>query len=231
MICVSILFVSFVSFSSPNHPASFSRVFELPVNSSTTCGEVIATIKKELGLTSARNGFGLFESCGSVDKYLEEKYSVADVLSKWEKYEAHGINPDGDRWKLVFKLFAFFDPLSKNLSPTEQEFMFEQAFENVMCRRFPANDDTQIKLAALRTQVCCACVCVCLWVCVCVYVCVYVCVFVFVFVFVFVCLFVCVWCLTTRFVSCPTSLTAHTVSPFPRSMLSATTRTARTCRT
>ena len=77
---------------------------------------------------------------------------VADVLSKWEKYEAHGINPDGDTWKLVFKLFAFFDPFARDLSQTEQEFLFEQAFESVMNRRFPADDDTLIRLAALRTQ-------------------------------------------------------------------------------
>jgi myosin X len=30
--------------------------------------------------------------------------------------------------------------------------LFEQAFEAVMNRRYPANDDTLIKLAALRTQ-------------------------------------------------------------------------------
>jgi hypothetical protein len=78
---------------------------------------------------------------------------VADVISKWEKYEAHGINPDGDAWKLVFKLFAFFDPLARDLSKTEQEFLFEQAFESVMARRFPADDETLVKLAALRVQV------------------------------------------------------------------------------
>jgi len=109
-------------------------------------------VKKELGLQRSRNGFGLFESCGMVDKYLEDKYMVADVISKWEKYEQHGINPDGDSWKLVFKLFAFFDPLARDLSKTEQEFLFEQAFESVMARRFPTDDDTLIRLAALRVQ-------------------------------------------------------------------------------
>ena len=43
-------------------------------------------VKKELGLVQCRNGFGLFENCGHVDKYLEEKYTIADILSKWEKY-------------------------------------------------------------------------------------------------------------------------------------------------
>jgi hypothetical protein len=61
---------------------------------------------------------------------------VADILSKWEKYEAHGINPDGGTWALIFKLFSFYDALDPTLSKTEQEFLFEQAFESVMLRRY-----------------------------------------------------------------------------------------------
>jgi myosin X len=77
---------------------------------------------------------------------------VADILSKWEKYEAHGIMPDGGSWALVFKLFSFYDALDQHLSLTEQEFLFEQAVESVMSRRYPADDDLLIKLAALRTS-------------------------------------------------------------------------------
>lgn len=128
------------------------RDLQIPVTSSTSCGEVIGEIKRQLGLIGCRNGFGLFENCGSVDKYLEDKYVVADILSKWEKYEAHGIMPDGGTWALVFKLFSFYDALDTNLTKTEQEFLFEQAFESVMQRRYPADADMLIKLAALRTQ-------------------------------------------------------------------------------
>ena len=81
------------------------------------------------------------------------QYIVADVLSKWEKYEAHGINPEGGTWMIVFKLFAFFDPRAVNLSKTEQEFLFEQAVECVMDRTYPTDEDSLIKLAAYRTQV------------------------------------------------------------------------------
>ncbi len=49
------------------------RNVEFQVNSATSCGEVIAHVKKELGLQRSRNGFGLFENCGTVDKYLEDK--------------------------------------------------------------------------------------------------------------------------------------------------------------
>ncbi len=42
------------------------------------------------------------------------------MLSKWEKYEAHGLNPDGGKWQLVFKLFSFYDPCAPDLSKTEQ---------------------------------------------------------------------------------------------------------------
>jgi len=128
------------------------RVIEHPITSSTTCGEVIAAVKKQLDLVKCRNGFGLFENCGSVTKYLEDKYAVADVLSKWEKYEAHGVNPDNGSWRLVFKLFSFYDPMAPDLSGAEKEFLYEQAFETVMARKFPASDAELIKLAALRTQ-------------------------------------------------------------------------------
>eukprot|EP00039_Didymoeca_costata_P001385 m.52055 g.52055 ORF g.52055 m.52055 type:complete len:1903 (+) comp10770_c0_seq2:130-5838(+) len=125
---------------------------ELKIGSSTTCGDVIGSVKEKLKLSDCANGFGLFESCGLVDKYLEEKMTIADTLSKWEKYQAHGINPDGGQWKLVFKLFSFYDPLNPNLSKVEQEFLFEQAFESVMNRRYPADEKMLIELAALRTQ-------------------------------------------------------------------------------
>ena len=64
----------------------------------------------------------------------------------------HGINPDGGTWRLVFKLFSFYDPLNLKLSKVEREFLFEQAFESVLNKKFPADDETLIKLAALRTQ-------------------------------------------------------------------------------
>ena len=52
----------------------------------------------------------------------------------------------------MFKLFSFYDPLNAKLSKTEQEFLFEQAFESVMQRRYPASDETLVTLAAFRLQ-------------------------------------------------------------------------------
>jgi hypothetical protein len=45
----------------------------MPITSSTTCGEVLAHVKNELGLVTCRNGYGLFESCATIEKYLDEK--------------------------------------------------------------------------------------------------------------------------------------------------------------
>jgi myosin X len=130
------------------------QTIALPVQSNTTVGQVLTEIKTQLDLTECSNGFGLFESCGFIDKYLEEKVMIADTLSKWEKYIKHGIgtSSDGDQWKFVFKLFSFYDPLNAKLSTVEQEFLFEQAFESVMNRRYPADDPMLVELAALRTQ-------------------------------------------------------------------------------
>ena len=128
------------------------QLLEFPITSSTTCGEVIAQIKGKLKLENCANGFGLFEGCGQVHKCLMDKHFVSDVLSKWEVHEAPGINPDGGNWQLIFKLFAFRDPLSPQLSVVEQKFIYEQAFESVMNRKFPADDETLEKLLALRMQ-------------------------------------------------------------------------------
>lgn len=57
------------------------RVIDIPVTSSTSCLQIIDHIKNELALTSCRNGFGLFESCGGVSKYLEEKVGVLCVCA------------------------------------------------------------------------------------------------------------------------------------------------------
>jgi myosin X len=129
-----------------------NRQVDLAITSSTTVREVIVQVKQQFKLDNCVNGFGLFENCGLIHKYLEERYAVADIVSKWEKYEAHGINTDGENWRLFFKLFSFFDPRSDKISLVEQEFLFEQAFDSVMNRRYPADNSMLIKLAACRTQ-------------------------------------------------------------------------------
>lgn len=63
-------------------------MLEVPVNSNTTCGEVINSVKQELDLLTSVNGFGLFESCGPVDKYLEDKVGrimTAAMPKLWPK--------------------------------------------------------------------------------------------------------------------------------------------------
>jgi myosin X len=127
------------------------KEIDVKISSSSTCADVLKEVKVKLKLESCSNGFGLFETCGIVDKYLEEKAIVADVYSKWEKYEAHQIGDTG-AWKLVFKLFSFYNPLSPTLSGVEQEFLFEQAFDSVMSHKYPANEKELLELAALRTQ-------------------------------------------------------------------------------
>ena len=121
-----------------------SKELDVKISSSSTCADVLKEVKTMLKLENCSNGFGLFETCGVVDKYLEEKAIVADVYSKWEKYEA--------AYFLVFKLFTFYDPLSTKLSVVEQEFLYEQAFDSVMNHKYPASEKDLLELAALRTQ-------------------------------------------------------------------------------
>jgi myosin X len=42
------------------------------------------------------------------------------------RYEVHGINEGGNRWRLFFKLFCFLDTKSIPKDSLEAGFMFEQ---------------------------------------------------------------------------------------------------------
>ena len=64
----------------------FCSTLDIPISSSATCGEVIMLIKKELALVKCVNGFGLFESCGNVQKYLEEKVAQPSFLFHFSDY-------------------------------------------------------------------------------------------------------------------------------------------------
>jgi myosin X len=68
------------------------------------------------------------------------------------RYEVHGINEGGNRWRLFFKLFCFLDTKSIPKDSLEAGFMFEQAYDDVIQGRFPSTTQTLVRLAALRVQ-------------------------------------------------------------------------------
>ncbi|XP_021114292.1 unconventional myosin-X isoform X2 [Heterocephalus glaber] len=124
---------------------------KITIASHTTAGEVVEKLIRGLAMEDSRNMFALFEHNGRVDKAIESRTVVADVLAKFEKLAAM---PDaGDLpWKFYFKLYCFLDTDSVPKDSVEFAFMFEQAHEAVIHGHHPAPEDTLQVLAALRLQ-------------------------------------------------------------------------------
>eukprot|EP00118_Oscarella_pearsei_P013163 m.102222 g.102222 ORF g.102222 m.102222 type:complete len:1858 (+) comp37156_c0_seq6:100-5673(+) len=124
---------------------------KISISSATTAGEVVHKLSLGIGVMDSKNRFALFEQCGELSKAIEDRAVVADILAKFERYEAHGINEGGKRWRLFFKLFCFLD-VNVSTDSLEFGFMFEQAYNDVIQSRFPAPTQTYVRLAALRIQ-------------------------------------------------------------------------------
>ncbi|KAJ8025311.1 Unconventional myosin-X [Holothuria leucospilota] len=125
---------------------------EISINSSTTAGHVVRTLVKGLNLEDCLNKFALFERSGMVERAIENRMVVADVLARFERYKVRNLSDRGHPWQLFFKLSCFVD--TENVDPygLEYSFMYEQAHEDVIQQHYPASDETLIYLAALRMQ-------------------------------------------------------------------------------
>lgn len=123
---------------------------KITINSHTTAGEVVEKLLKGLSMEDCKNMFALFEHNDTIDRAIESKTVVADVLAKFEKLANKG--EEGEGWKFYFKLFCFSEPESVPTDSVEFAFMFEQAHEAVIKGQYPAPEETLQFLAALRLQ-------------------------------------------------------------------------------
>ncbi|KAM5264416.1 unconventional myosin-X [Ctenodactylus gundi] len=124
---------------------------KITVGSHTTAGEVVEKLIRGLAMEDSRNMFALFENNGHVDKAIESRTIVADVLAKFEKLAA--TSEGGDQpWKFYFKLYCFLDTDNVPKDSVEFAFMFEQAHEAVIHGHHPAPEESLQVLAALRLQ-------------------------------------------------------------------------------
>ncbi|XP_012577282.1 PREDICTED: unconventional myosin-X isoform X1 [Condylura cristata] len=124
---------------------------KITINSHTTAGEVVEKLIRGLAMEDSRNMFALFEHNGRVDKAIESRTIVADVLAKFEKLAA--TSEAGDvPWKFYFKLYCFLDTDNVPKDSVEFAFMFEQAHEAVIHGHYPAPEENLQVLAALRLQ-------------------------------------------------------------------------------
>ncbi|XP_068602601.1 unconventional myosin-X [Brachionichthys hirsutus] len=125
---------------------------KISINSHTTAGEVVEKLIRGLAMEDSRNMFALFEHNDTVDKAVESRVLVADVLAKFERMAGSEEGEDDGRWKLYFKLYCFLDVESMPKEGVEFAFMFEQAHESLTRGHFPAREETLQHLAALRLQ-------------------------------------------------------------------------------
>uniref|UniRef100_A0A2K5F021 Myosin X n=1 Tax=Aotus nancymaae TaxID=37293 RepID=A0A2K5F021_AOTNA len=113
--------------------------------------QVVEKLIRGLAMEDSRNMFALFEYNGHVDKAIESRTVVADVLAKFEKLAA--TSEVGDLpWKFYFKLYCFLDTDNVPKDSVEFAFMFEQAHEAVIHGHHPAPEENLQVLAALRLQ-------------------------------------------------------------------------------
>uniref|UniRef100_A0A672PMT3 Unconventional myosin-X-like n=1 Tax=Sinocyclocheilus grahami TaxID=75366 RepID=A0A672PMT3_SINGR len=124
---------------------------KISINSHTTAGEVVEKLIRGLAMEDSRNMFALFEHSNLIDRAVESRVIVADVLAKFERLAGSEVEEDGP-WKLYFKLYCFLDVESMPKEGVEFVFMFEQAHECLISGHFPAHEDTLQHLAALRLQ-------------------------------------------------------------------------------
>ncbi|XP_016315703.1 unconventional myosin-X-like isoform X4 [Sinocyclocheilus anshuiensis] len=124
---------------------------KISINSHTTAGEVVEKLIRGLAMEDSRNMFALFEHNNLIDRAVESRVIVADVLAKFERLAGSEAEEDGP-WKLYFKLYCFLDVESMPKEGVEFVFMFEQAHECLISGHFPAHEDTLQHLAALRLQ-------------------------------------------------------------------------------
>ncbi|TNN03089.1 hypothetical protein fugu_000118 [Takifugu bimaculatus] len=125
---------------------------KISINSHTTAGEVVEKLIRGLAMEDSRNMFALFEHNNTVDKAVESRVLVADVLAKFERLAGSEEAEDDGQWKLYFKLYCFLDVESMPKEGVEFAFMFEQAHESLTRGHFPAREETLQHLAALRLQ-------------------------------------------------------------------------------
>uniref|UniRef100_A0A3Q3W028 Myosin X, like 1 n=1 Tax=Mola mola TaxID=94237 RepID=A0A3Q3W028_MOLML len=125
---------------------------KISINSHTTAGEVVEKLIRGLAMEDSRNMFALFEHNNTIDKAVESRVLVADVLAKFERLAGSGESEDDGHWKLYFKLYCFLDVESMPKEGVEFAFMFEQAHESLTRGHFPAREETLQHLAALRLQ-------------------------------------------------------------------------------
>ncbi|XP_030066757.1 unconventional myosin-X-like [Microcaecilia unicolor] len=126
---------------------------KIRVNSHTTAGEVVEKLIRGLNMEDSYNMFALFEHSRCMEKAIESRVIVADILAKFERYSLHG--NEEDEKKLYFKLYCYLDVDNVPEEGVEFAFMFEQAHESIIRGHFPAPEETLQRLAALRLQYVC----------------------------------------------------------------------------
>ncbi|XP_078239605.1 unconventional myosin-X isoform X1 [Pogona vitticeps] len=125
---------------------------QITINSHTSAGEVVEKLIRGLAMEDSRNMFALFERNKHVDKAIESRVIVADVLAKFERLAGSVEEEEDGHWQLYFKLYCFLDVENVPKEGVEFAFMFEQAHESLIDGHFPGPEETLQHLAALRLQ-------------------------------------------------------------------------------
>uniref|UniRef100_A0A8C3P901 Myosin X n=1 Tax=Chrysemys picta bellii TaxID=8478 RepID=A0A8C3P901_CHRPI len=108
---------------------------KITINSHTSAGEVVEKLIRGLAMEDSRNMFALFERNQHVDRAIESRVIVADILAKFERLAGSEEEEEEGQWQLYFKLYCFLDIENVPREGVEFAFMFEQV-RCVRGRRF-----------------------------------------------------------------------------------------------
>uniref|UniRef100_A0A8C9UH24 Myosin X n=1 Tax=Serinus canaria TaxID=9135 RepID=A0A8C9UH24_SERCA len=125
---------------------------KITINSHTSAGEVVEKLIRGLAMEDSRNMFALFEHNQQVDRAVESRVIVADILNPGLLSNCDLHCEHSRQWQLYFKLYCFLDIENVPKDGVEFAFMFEQAHESLIAGHFPGPEDTLQRLAALRLQ-------------------------------------------------------------------------------
>ncbi|XP_037081174.1 LOW QUALITY PROTEIN: unconventional myosin-X-like, partial [Pollicipes pollicipes] len=120
-----------------------------------TAGEVLQLVKEKIGLKADSKGYAIYEVLGQSERNLLPDETLADVMSKWERYQTATAGTDKARKQhiFLFKKHLLCDETLDLDDRVEKELLYHQMLHNVRNDKFPLTTMEAVMLTALRAQI------------------------------------------------------------------------------
>lgn len=126
------------------------RAITMRVESTTTAAVMCKRMCKRLHLDITAK-WAFFETYNDLDRKLQPKEFLLDIIYKWELYTQMMGGADGESCKFVFKR-VLFSPVCDCPSRPDSRFIFNQSISEVMSGHQPVTEIEAVHLAALSFE-------------------------------------------------------------------------------